>query len=341
MPTDYTFLISLGWNDFFQNSFDETKESGLIPGRVISQEKIHFHVQVGPNKVIEASITGRLRHEAKDPTDLPAVGDWVVCNDAVEKQKANIHRVLKRKSSIQRKKAGTQQIPQMIATNIDFMFIATSLNDDFNVRRIGRYLTLGWDSGATPVLLLTKADLCSNPKDYVAQVKDEFKKVEIFVVSSQDADSMEQLKPFFAPGTTSVLLGSSGVGKSTLSNYFLGTDAQKTQALDSDSKGKHTTTARNLLVTRWGGLVIDTPGMREISLLDQEAGLQENFSDIEEMMVRCKFTDCGHKTEPGCAITGAIKDGTLRAERWHDYQKLLTEIGRYQKKKENKYRKNR
>ena len=333
------FLKSLGWNDFFQKSFDEiNSDADLVPGRIISQEKIHYHVQIGPNVVVEAAITGRFRHIAKHAIDFPAVGDWVSCiyEQAHGQQKINIHSVLTRKNLIQRKRAGHEDVSQLIAANVDFMLIATSLNEDFDLPRIGRYLAVARESGTSPVLLLTKVDLCKNSLEFIDAIKNEFDKVVVLAISNRDPASLEQIQPFFASGNTCVLLGSSGVGKSTLTNFLLGINLQKTQDLSSESKGRHTTTARNLLVTRWGGLVIDTPGMKDISVLAPEEELQKNFSDIEELTVQCKFSDCRHKSEPGCAISGAIKSGKLEAERWSDYLELQSEVNRAQKKRENK-----
>jgi ribosome biogenesis GTPase / thiamine phosphate phosphatase len=316
------FLISLGWNDFFQHSFNENSGPGMFPGRIISQGKGHYHVQIGDQAVIEASITSKLRHETKTNLDFPGVGDWVVMTSGQGSKKANIHRVLHRKSLLQRKRVGAPQESQLLVTNVDFIFIVTSMNEDFDLQRLGRYLALSRESGATPLLLLTKADLCENPDIYVHPLKAEFGDVDVFKISSHDNASMDPLQKFFAPGMTSVLLGSSGVGKSTFTNYLLGTEFQKTQSLGGEAKGRHTTTSRNLFITRWGGLVIDTPGMQEVAALDSEDEKQSQFPDIEELMLQCKFTNCRHGSDPGCAISSSLKKGTLLPDRWNEFLKV-------------------
>lgn len=316
------FLVSLGWTDFFQDSFNESAEPGGFPGRVISQGKGHYHVKTGPDVVIEAAITNELRHTATTAIDLPGVGDWVVMTSEAGNSKANIHRILKRKTLLQRKRAGSSQEIQLIVTNVDFVFLVTSLNEDFDLQRLGRYLSLCKDSGAQPIFLLTKTDLCDDPTRYIQQLQANFGNVETFKLSKHNTASMDQLRRFFTPGLTSVLLGSSGVGKSTLTNYLLGSDLQKTRDLSGEAKGRHTTTARNLFVTRWGGLVIDTPGMQEITILNSTERTHMQFPDIEELMLRCKFTNCRHGNDPGCAISTSLKNGSLSQERWAQFLKV-------------------
>ncbi len=316
------FLVSLGWNDFFQTSYDENPEPGGFPGRVISQGKGHYHVQIGAQAVLEAGITSGLRQTAATAIDLPGVGDWVAMTGEQGTTKANIHRVLQRKSVLQRKRAGSSQETQLIVTNVDFAFIVTSLNEDFDLQRLGRYLALCKDSGAKPIFLLTKTDLCENPEDFAQQLQKDFGTLDTFNISQKNIASMEQLHIFFVPGMTSVLLGSSGVGKSTLTNFLLGREFQKTQDLSGEEKGRHTTTSRNLFVTRWGGLVIDTPGMQEISMLNSTEGTHKKFPDIEELMLRCKFTNCRHGNDPGCAISASLKKGILLQDRWNDFLRL-------------------
>jgi ribosome biogenesis GTPase / thiamine phosphate phosphatase len=318
------FLVSLGWNEFFQTSFSEDAVPGSFPGRVISQGKGHYHVHAGKQAILEAAITSGLRNSATTAIDLPGVGDWVVLTGEQGTAKANIHRVLPRKSVLQRKRVGTAHETQLIVTNTEFVFIVTSLNEDFDLQRLGRYLALCKDSGAKPIFLLTKTDLCENPEHFIQQLRKDFGDVEIFMISKNNVASMDQLKTFFAPGLTAVLLGSSGVGKSTLTNYLVGGELQKTRDLSGEAKGRHTTTSRNLFVTRWGGLVIDTPGMQEISKLHSTDETNKKFPDIEELMLRCKFTNCRHGNDPGCAISAGLKSGTLLQERWNDYIRLGT-----------------
>jgi ribosome biogenesis GTPase len=322
-PLD-SFLVSMGWDEFFQDSFSENIEPGGFPGRVMSQGKGHYHVKTGPQVVIEAVITSELRHMAASAIDLPGVGDWVVITAETGSIKANIRRVLKRKTLLQRKRAGSSQETQLIVTNVDFVFLVTSLNEDFDLPRLGRYLALCKDTGAKPIFLLTKTDLCDDPAHYIQRLQSDFGNVETFTISKHNVASMDQLHIFFAPGLTSVLLGSSGVGKSTLTNYLLGSEFQKTRDLSGEAKGRHTTTSRNLFATRWGGLVIDTPGMQEIANLNSTEKAHKQFPDIEELMLRCKFTNCRHGNDPGCAISASLKKGTLLQDRWNDFIRLGT-----------------
>jgi ribosome small subunit-dependent GTPase A len=326
--THSPFLTSLGWNDFFQAQFDKIREPGLYPARIISQGRGHYYLQASAEDVLEAVISTRLFKASKASNDFPAVGDWVAFTLGQGQEKANIHHVLERKSCLGRKRAGTANKTQHLASNVDHLLIVTSLNEDFNLERLGRYLEIGKNSGATSHILLTKSDLCPNPGDYLQKIKNEFGDVETFLVSSLAPESIDVLKKFFAPGKTTVLLGSSGVGKSTLSNYLTGNNDQQTGELGLESKGKHTTTARNILHTRWGGLVIDTPGMQEILAINSEPAESalEDFSDIEELTLSCKFTNCRHQNDPGCAVSAALKANTLSVERWAAYQKALSKI---------------
>lgn len=322
------FLTSLGWNDFFQTQFDKIREPGLYPARIISQGRGHYYLQVSADDVLEAVISTRLFKACKASDDFPAVGDWVAFTMGQGQEKANIHHVLERQSYLGRKRAGTANKIQHLASNVDHLLVVTSLNEDFNIERLGRYLEIGKNSGATSHILLTKSDLCPQPEEYLQKIKSEFDDIETFLVSSFDPNSMDALEKFFTLGKTTVILGSSGVGKSTLSNYLTGTNDQQTGELGLESKGKHTTTARNILHTRWGGLVIDTPGMQEILAItsDQTENALEDFSDIEELTLNCKFTNCRHQNDPGCAVSAALKANTLSADHWAAYQKALSKI---------------
>lgn len=314
-----TFLASLGWDGFFQSNFTKINQPGHFPGRVVSQGKGHYHVLVAPETILEASITNKLRHSTSTPLDYPGVGDWVCLSRDRGSTTATIQSLLPRKSLVQRKRGGASKEAQLIVTNVDFVFIVTSLNEDFDLERLGRYADLCTGSGATAVLLLTKADLCKDIDSSIHQIRTKMSGMELFKISKFDTRSIEPLQKFFSPGMTSVLLGSSGVGKSTLTNYLIGKEFQKTQDLSSEDKGRHTTTSRNLFFTHWGGLVIDTPGMQEISAQEINNKTQKQFLDIEELMLRCKFTNCRHCNDPGCAITSGLKKGTLSAERWNEF----------------------
>ena len=315
------FLLSIGWNEFFQASFDSGQsdhpETAFAAARVISQGRDSYRVLVKSELILEAVVTGKLHKESKNGAGFPAVGDWVTITLSEGNRKAEIHRVLERKSLIQRRRVGNKHENQIIATNVDFLLIVSSLNEDFDLERLGRYIALGQESGVTPVLLLTKSDLYLQRQDYIAKIKSQFPHVQLFAISDRDLNSFEALQVFFSQGKTSVLVGSSGVGKSTLCNFLIGVDAQKTSEVSTDSRGKHTTTARSLLVTRWGGLVIDTPGMQEIAVVGEV--VTEGFPDIENLILKCKFTNCRHGADPGCAVVRALKDGSLDLKRWQAY----------------------
>lgn len=329
------FLKSFGWDDSFQSSFDQSENMGLSFGRIIGQGRGSYQIQFAPNQIFEAIVSTKLRKSAKADTSMefPAVGDWVTLSSEPGSHQVNIHHVLKRKSVIQRHRVGAQHGAQVIAANVDFMIVVSSLNEDFDVAQIGRYLALGRNSGATPIILLTKSDLCPNPDHFVKLCEAEFKDVEIILISNNDIQSLQVLQKFFSEGTTSVLMGGSGVGKSTLTNFLLGIDLQKTQGLSAESRGRHTTTARYLLVTRWGGLVIDTPGMQEVSTLESAQDEAKDFSDIEELMLKCKFTNCRHKNDPGCAVTAGLENGTLIPERWDEYLAAVADVSRGKKRR--------
>ncbi len=328
MSTYSPFLTSLGWNDFFQESFDKIREPGLYPARIISQGRGHYYIQVTADDVLEAVISTRLFKASKASGDFPTVGDWVAFTQGEGQEKANIHHILPRRSYLGRQRSGAANKIQHLASNVDHLLIVTSANEDFDLERLSRYLEIGKDSGATSHILITKTDLCTNPQDYLQKIKDTLGEVETLLVSSLVPSSIDALEKFFTLGKTTVLLGSSGVGKSTLSNYLTGSEEQKTGELGIESKGKHTTTSRNLLHTRWGGLIIDTPGMQEIAAIQsgQDANSANDFSDVEELTLQCKFTTCRHKMDPGCAISAALKENTLSEERWAAYQKAQSKI---------------
>lgn len=313
------FLLKLGWDTFFQTSFQNESEPKRSPARITGQERGHYRIQCASGEMLEAVITNKLRHSAKDVIAFPAVGDWITYTLAPGAQQANIHQILKRKNCIQRKKAGGQAGIQLIATNVDTAFVVCSLNEDFDLDRLGRYVSLCQESQVPCVLLLTKADLCTDPKGYLEMCAARFRDLKILLISSLDPISLLVLKDFFSNQKTCLLLGSSGVGKSTLTNYLTDSESQKTQTVSAESRGRHTTTSRNLLMTKWGGIVIDTPGMQDILGIEPEQNAHADSSDIEALALKCKFSNCLHKTEPGCAITSALKSGELDSKRWSDF----------------------
>lgn len=297
----------------------------LTVGRILSQEKGIYQVVHAQGEQL-ASVSGKYRYEIQAVSDYPAVGDFVILDTSDMGGQAVIHKLLPRKSVFIRKAAGTSNQEQVVAANVDLVFICMALGNDFNFRRLERYLSVTWESGATPVIILTKADLCSNVAQKEAEVTAVAAGVDILVTSSLEQDGCSSILPYLKDGKTIALIGSSGVGKSTLINRLLGEERIRTGGLRNDEKGRHTTTHRELLQLPMGGLVIDTPGMREMGLWSVDEGLDKSFSDIERLSSACRFHDCSHTTEPGCAVQNAIVSGELSVERLLSYQKLQTEV---------------
>jgi ribosome biogenesis GTPase len=293
--------------------------------RVVCQERDAYRIELSqaPNTNLLAKLRGKMRLESVNPSDLPVVGDLVEVT--VEPGLALIERVLPRKSLLRRKAAGADH-EQPIAANIDFVLIATSINHDFSLNRIERYLSIAWDSGAQPVVLLTKRDLDEHWQEKCKEAEARFMAVPVHALSVHNQESLGVIEAYFAAGKQSVIVGSSGVGKSTLINHLIGAPTLVVQDVrESDSKGRHTTTSRSLWATRFGGSVIDTPGMRELQLLDQSQGVSEVFKDIEELAAKCRFTDCQHQNEPDCAVQAALASGALDGQRLKSFNKLRRE----------------
>ncbi len=320
-------LKKLGWNAFFGERFREYAVDHE-PGRIstISKRGCEVHMKEG---VVRARFSGRLRQDGL----RPAVGDWVaIYRD--DSGTRTLQAILPRRSKISRKDPSRATGEQVMATNIDTVFIVTSLNQDLNLRRLERYLAVARQSGAVPVVVLNKSDLCADVEAKIGDVKSIASNLPVFAISAAEKTGLEKLSPYLKDGRTAVLLGSSGVGKSTIINALEGRERQKIGEIrEDDGRGRHTTTARELLVLETGGIIIDNPGMREIQLWDAGDGLDDAFQDIIELGKECKFRDCRHETEPGCAVKRAIEEGSLSEVRLESYRKLQRELIAIERKK--------
>jgi len=318
-------LTAFGWDDALAEEFEPHRRAGLIPGRVSIQHRGAYDVLTAEGE-LRCDVAGRLYDEAASPADLPAVGDWVAVAARPEEAAGTVQAVLARRTKFSRKTAWQASEEQVLAANVDVALIVTSLNEDMNLRRLERYLTLAWESGATPVLVLTKADLADDVPAVVAEVESVAFGAAVHAISSVTGEGLDELRAHLRPGVTAALLGSSGVGKSTLVNTLAGEELLETREIREDGKGRHTTTRRELIQLPGGALVIDTPGMREVQLWIADDGLEEAFSDVTELFEHCRFSDCAHESEPGCAVKEAIANGTLAPERWESYLKLQREL---------------
>jgi len=329
-------LATLGWNPFFDQHYYDFRSQGLSPARV-AREYGHSYLVLCEHGELSAQVSGKLRHSAVETSDFPAVGDWVAIQPRLDEGKATIHAVLPRKTSFSRKVAGALTEEQIVAANVDTVFLVSGLDSDFNVRRIERYLTLAWDCGAVPVIVLNKADLCSAVNARVTEVESIAFGVPIHPISAKEKQGLTVLHQYLRPGETVALLGSSGVGKSTLINSLLGVEQQRVGSVrEFDGKGRHVTTHRELVLLPDGGVLIDNPGMRELQMWGGDEGLAETFDDVEELAARCRFNDCRHDSEPGCAIRAALDDGALDQARYESYLKLQREIRYVERRRDQK-----
>ena len=324
-------LIDFGWNSFFESHFEDLKRSELTQARVVEEFKGFYRVQAAQREYL-AEITGKIQHQAAGRQDFPAVGDWVAILARSEEARARIEHILPRRTKLSRKVAGRELSEQIMATNLDTVFVVSSMNREFNLRRMERYLTMVWDSGARPVVLLNKADLCADAAAYAAEVENIAPRTPVHLLSGLQKTGLEAVQDYLARGTTAAFVGSSGVGKSTIINRLANAALRVQPVREQDDRGQHTTTSRQMLFLPCGGILIDTPGMRELQLWNNEEGAEHAFEDIATLAQSCKFRDCAHHGEPGCAIAAAINHGLLQAERLENYRKLLAEL-RFQERK--------
>jgi ribosome biogenesis GTPase len=341
------FLVHYGWNDFFENQLTEfyainpeLNFGKLRPARVTNEERNLYRLQLGSDENVLSTITGKMQFEAFNRSDFPAVGDWVLAEVPEHSDRAIIRHILKRKTALVRKQIGSSSDVQILSTNVNTIFITTSLNGDLNLARLDRYLTFAWDSGATPVILLTKTDLYDGDiEEVVSDLKLRFGGVEIHSLTKNNFKEANFFKKYLENGTTSVLVGSSGVGKSTISNFLIGREIILTLEIrESDDRGRHATTSRSLYESIYGGLIIDTPGMRELQFAGHHEGLETQFADIEVLAGNCRYNNCKHVIEIGCAVLAALEIGSLDPLRWKSYKKIAGEI-RHGMRKENKWMK--
>jgi len=329
-------LADLGWNDFLQERVEPLLVGGAEVARVAEHHRTEY-VLFSSQGELRATVAGKIRLTAEGKGDFPVVGDWVVIEPRPGESFARITEIVPRKTRFSRKTAGTETEEQVLAANIDTAFWVTSLNSEFNTRRMERYLAAVSESGARPAVILNKADL-GTPQD-IERMTGDFVSiapdVPFHVVSAMKKEGFEALAPYLARGSTVVFLGMSGVGKSSIVNVLSGKTVRKVTGIrESDDRGRHTTSTRQLIILPGGGMVIDTPGIRELQLWDSPGSFSGSFGDIESLAGECRFADCSHETEPGCAVKEAVEDGRLDRKHYENYLKLRREIARIESQKD-------
>jgi len=327
-------IRDFGWSDALRQAFATFAAQGHEPGRIIVQQRGLYGLATDHGE-LTGRMSGRLAHEAES-AGPPAVGDWVALAARPAERAATIHAVLPRCSAFVRKAAFTTATEQVVAANVDTALLVASMNADFNPRRLERYLATAWQSGASPIVVLTKSDLADDPQSFVDEAAGVAFGAPVLAVSAVTGEGLDALAASLKAGETAVLVGSSGVGKSSLVNALAGEGLMATAAIrEGDAHGRHTTTHRELIRLPSGALILDTPGMRELGLIDAGDGLSATFEDVEALAEACRFSDCGHTNEPGCAIRDALADGSLDPGRWRSFQKLRRELA-FQERKEDR-----
>jgi ribosome biogenesis GTPase len=328
-------LSALGWNPHWSGLFEPHQSAGLSPARVVTEDK-HFYTVVSEHGPHLGQITGRLLHQKDHPGQLPKVGDWVGIRIPDHTDRVSIECVLPRRTRIARKIAGREAAAQILATNIDLALIVQALGEPINHRRLERFLVMVHEGGAQPVVVLNKADLCPDPEPILAEVRRIAGTHPVLVVSARTGRALPRLRELLAPGSTAVVLGTSGVGKSSLINRLYGERVQPTLPVrEWDSKGRHSTTARELILLPNNSLIIDTPGLREFHLWVADDGLDVAFPDIAALAAGCRFRDCAHQSEAGCAVLRAVQEHSLDPTRLQSYLKLRKELDQVATRRQN------
>lgn len=335
MSIDFSLLQPMGWSNHFSAQLSLEQFDTTRPARIVGVERSLYRVDTG-EEAFTASLAGTYRHHHDEAESLPTVGDWVL----LHQHDPIIVKLLTRRTLIARKRAGSHDV-QPIAANIDLLLIVSGLDDEFNIHRIERYLVMAAQADITPLVLLTKADLCRDTEAHVAEVRQHLPAHgEVIAMNALQDNLMERLGPWLTPGTTLALVGSSGVGKSTIVNNLAGHETQRTQETRSDAKGRHTTTSRSLFRLPADLCIIDVPGMREVGLAPTEGGVERQFQDIEALAQHCRYSDCTHQQEPGCAVREAVESGELSQNVWQHYLKLLAEerhnIAEHERRRQDK-----
>ena len=333
-------LSDLGWTTEREAEFQSVAGGDLVPGRICRQQSGRTYAWTEAGEV-EAVLSGRLENIAASAAELPAIGDWVALLPLPGEEKAVVQVLLTRTTCFSRKSAGGRTTEQVIAANIDTLFLVSGLDDELNIRRIERYLLLARESGAEPVVVLNKSDLRGDAEEIAGKVRAIAPALDFILTSASDGSGMERLAPHLGPGRTVALLGSSGVGKSSLINRLAGGEVARTgEVREKDSRGRHVTSHREMVFLPSGVILIDTPGMREVAIWVSEEGIAAAYPEIDELSERCKFRDCAHETEPGCAVLDAVESGDLNAARLESYHRLRKEFLDLQTRQGEQERKN-